>query len=73
MTPRKIESGVIPPEADDEFVAPLEEVLDTSEQPDTLAIPVIGMDEQPEPFWKKTRPPIPATAKPAKCVNYEYE
>jgi hypothetical protein len=29
MTHRKIEYGVIPPEADGEFVAPREEVLET--------------------------------------------
>jgi hypothetical protein len=64
---------VIPPEADAEFVAPLEEVLETYEKPYHPDMPVLCMDEQPVQLRKETRPPIPATAKHAKRVDYEYE
>jgi hypothetical protein len=73
MTNRKIEYWVIPPEADAEFVAHMEEVLDTYEKPYNPAVPVICMDEQPVQLLNETRPPIPATAKHAKRVDYEYE
>jgi hypothetical protein len=73
MTNRKIEYWVIPPEADGEFVAHMEEVLDLYEKPYDPAVPVICMDEQPVQLLKETRPPIPATATHAKRVDYEYE
>lgn len=73
MTNRKIEYWVIPPEADGEFVAHMEEVLDLYEKPYNPAIPVVCMDEQPVQLLKETRPPIPATAQHAKRVDYEYE
>jgi DDE superfamily endonuclease len=73
MTNRKIEYWVIPPEADGEFVAHMEEVLETYEKPYNAAVPVICMDEQPVQLLKETRVPIPATAKHAKRVDYEYE
>ena len=73
MTNRKIEYWVIPPEADAEFVAHMEEVLETYEKPYNPAVPVICMDEQPVQLLKETRSPIPATAKHAKRVDYEYE
>jgi hypothetical protein len=73
MTNRKIEYWVIPPDADGEFVAHMEEVLETYEKPYNSAVPVICMDEQPVQLLKDTRPPIAATAKHAKRVDYEYE
>jgi DDE superfamily endonuclease len=72
MTNRKIEYWVIPPNADAEFVAHMEEVLDVYERPYDSAIPVLCMDEQPVQLLKETRP-IPATAKHAKRIDYEYE
>ena len=47
MTNRKIEYWVIPPEADAEFVAGMEQVLDTYATPYDPAYPVLCMDEQP--------------------------
>ena len=47
MTNRKIQYWVIPPEADAEFVAAMEEVLDTYEKPYDPTCPVLCMDEQP--------------------------
>src|SRR5688572_19960196 len=73
MTNRKIEYWVIPPAADAEFVAHMEEVLETYEKPYDPKVPVLCMDEQPVQLLKETRTPIPATAKHAKRVDYEYE
>ena len=73
MTNRKIECWVIPPAADGEFVAHMEEVLDTYEQPYNPAIPVLCMDEQPVQLLKETRPPLPATKEHGRRVDYEYE
>ena len=73
MTNRKIEYWVIPPEADAEFVASMEEVLETYEKPYDPQCPVVCMDEQPVQLLKETRVPIPATAQHAKRVDYEYE
>jgi hypothetical protein len=73
MTNRKIEYWVIPPEADAEFVAGMEEVLDTYAMAYDPACPVLCMDEQPVQLFNETRTPIPGTAKHAKRVDYEYE
>jgi hypothetical protein len=73
MTNRKIESWVIPPEADAEFAAGMEDVLEIYSKPYDPACPVVCMDEQPVQLLKETREPIPGTAKHAKRVDYEYE
>lgn len=73
MTNRKIEYWVIPPESDAEFVANMEEVLETYAKPYDPAFPVLCMDEQPIQLLKETRDPLAATAKHAKRVDYEYE
>jgi hypothetical protein len=73
MTNRKIEYGVIPPESDAEFVAHMEEVLETYAKPYNSACPVLCMDEQPLQLLQEMRRPIPATAKHGKRVDYEYE
>jgi hypothetical protein len=73
MTNRKLQYWVIPPEADAEFVASMEEVLDTYEKPYDPACPVLCMDEQPVQLVKETRRPIPATKRHAKRIDYEYE
>lgn len=73
MTNRKIEYWVIPPEADAEFVASMEDVLETYSLPYDVRYPVLCMDEQPVQLLKETRTPIPATAKHGRRVDYEYE
>lgn len=73
MTNRKIEYWVIPPEADAEFAAGMEDVLEVYEKPYDPQCPVICMDEQPVQLLKETRAPIPATTAHAKRVDYEYE
>jgi hypothetical protein len=73
MTNRKIEYWVIPPQADAEFVAGMEDVLETYEKPYDPNCPLLCMDEQPVQLLKETRTPIPATAEHGRRVDYEYE
>lgn len=73
MTKRKMQYWVIPPEADAEFVAHMEEVIETYEKPYDSAHPVLCMDEQPVQLVKETRCPIPATRERPRRVDYEYE
>jgi hypothetical protein len=73
MTNRKIEYWVIPPEADAEFAANREDVLETYAEPYDSACPVLCMDEQPVQLIKEVRTPIEATTKRPKRVDYEYE
>jgi hypothetical protein len=73
MTRRKIEYWVIPPEQDAEFVAAMEEVLETYAKAYDPRHPVLCMDEQPFQLLKETQVPIAATRKHGKRVDYEYE
>jgi len=73
MTSRKLQYWVIPPQADAEFVANMEEVLETYAKPYDSTRPVLCMDEQPVQLVKETRTPIKATVKHPERVDYEYE
>ena len=73
MTKRMIEYWVIPPEANAEFVANMEEVLETYAKAYDPARPVLCMDEQPVQLLKETRVPIKATKNHGQRVDYEYE
>ena len=73
MTKRKIEYWVIPPQQDTEFVACMEEVLETYASVYDPKHPVLCMDEQPVQLLKETREPIAATKEHGKRVDYEYE
>ena len=73
MTKRKIEYWVIPPEQDAEFVACMEEVLETYAKPYDPQYPVVCMDEQPVQLLKETRVPLAATKEHGERVDYEYE
>jgi hypothetical protein len=73
MTKRKIEYWVIPPEADAEFAASMEEVLDVYARPYDARNPVLCMDEQPIQLLRETRTPIAATRRHPQRVDYEYE
>jgi hypothetical protein len=64
---------VIPPEADAEFAASMEEVLDVYARPYDRRYPVVCMDEQPIQLLKETRTPIPGTKTHPRRVDYEYE
>jgi hypothetical protein len=73
MTKRKIEYWVIPPDQDAEFVACMEDVLETYEKAYDPQQPVLCMDEQPVQLLKETRVPIEATKEHGERVDYEYE
>lgn len=73
MTKRMIQYWVIPPKANAEFVAAMEQVLRTYEKPYNPMHPVLCMDEQPVQLLKETRVPIAATKNHAERVDYEYE
>jgi hypothetical protein len=73
MNNRKIQYWVIPPKNDAEFVANMEDVLETYEKPYNADHPVICMDEQPVQLIKETRQPKPATKDHPRRVDYEYE
>jgi hypothetical protein len=73
MTQRKIQYWVIPPNADAEFVACMDDVLEVYSQPYDAAFPVVCMDEQPVQLTKETREPISATKEHPQRIDYEYE
>ena len=73
MTRRKIEYWVIPPEADAEFAASMEEVLDVYARPYDSRYPVLCMDEQPMQLLKETRNPIRGAKNHPRRVDYECE
>ncbi len=73
MTQRKVEYWVIPPAADAEFAAHMEQVLDVYAQPYDPAWPVVCMDEQRVQLVKETRPSMAATPHRPRRVDYEYE
>ena len=64
---------MIPPESDGEFVAAMENVLETYGKPYDPQVPVLCMDEQPVQLQKETRVPMPATTDHPRRVDYEYE
>ena len=73
MTKRKIQYWVIPPQANAEFVAAMEDVLEVYSRPYNRDYPVVCMDEQPIQLTKETRQTVPATKKHPRRVDYEYE
>jgi hypothetical protein len=73
MTKRKIEYWVIPPEQDAEFVACMEDVLETYAAAYDPRHPVLCMDEQPVQLLKETRVPLAATKKHGRRVDDAYE
>ena len=64
---------MIPPEADAEFVAHMEDVLDVYSRPYDADIPVLCMDEQPVQLVEEVKTPIEATKKHPRRVDYEYK
>ena len=72
-TKRNLEYWVIPPAADAEFAAHMEDVLDVYSRPYDANVPVLCMDEQPVQLVQETREPIAATAEHPKRVDYEYK
>ena len=72
-TKRNLEYWVIPPKANAEFTAHMEDVLDVYSRPYDANVPVLCMDEQPVQLVQETREPITATAQHPKRVDYEYK
>jgi hypothetical protein len=72
-TKRNLEYWVIPPKANAEFAAHMEDVLDVYSRPYDAKVPVLCMDEQPVQLVQETREPIAATADHPKRVDYEYK
>jgi hypothetical protein len=64
---------VIPPEANAEFVAAMEHVLDVYKRPYDPTHPVICMDETPRQLIGQVRDPIAATAGQPMREDCEYE
>jgi hypothetical protein len=61
MTRRKIEYWVIPPDQDAEFVADMENVLETYAEAYDPLHPVLCMDEQPVQLLKVLTSPVNGT------------
>lgn len=72
-TKRAIQYWVIPPEADAEFAAHMEDVLDVYSRPYDVQVPVLCMDEQPVQLVKEVKAPIAATKNHPRRVDYEYQ
>jgi hypothetical protein len=64
---------VIPPKADAEFVACMEDVLDLYERPYDPNCPIVNMDEQPVQLVKETRQPLAAGPGQPRRYDHEYE
>jgi DDE superfamily endonuclease len=64
---------VIPPEANGEFVAHMEDVLDQYTQPYDPKRPLVGMDELMKQLVRETRTPVPLKAGQPERSDYEYE
>src|SRR5262245_60697613 len=73
MTNRKFGYWVIPPEADGEFVAHMEVVLDTYAQQYAERFRVLCMDEQLVKLLNEARLPLPATKTQPRRVDNEHE
>lgn len=64
---------MIPPEQNGEFVARMEDLLETYCRPNDPQIPLICMDEQPVQLIQETRTPLPARPGQPPREDYEYE
>ena len=64
---------VIPPQANGEFVARMEHVLDVYKRPYDSLRPVVCMDESPRQLIRETRLPLPGRSGMVERHDYEYE
>lgn len=64
---------MIAPQANAEFVAAMENVLDVYHRPLDKDYPVVCMDETPRQLIRHTRTPIPACSGHPEREDYEYE
>lgn len=63
----------IPPKADAEFVARMEDVLEVYTQPYDPQRPLICMDETNKQLLAHKQDPLPAAPGKTSCIDYEYE
>jgi hypothetical protein len=73
VIPWQEKSWCIPPEADGEFVARMEDLLELYQLPYDPRFPVVGMDEMPKQLIAETRIPRPADEGHPVLDDYEYE
>lgn len=73
MIPWLEKTWCIPPEADAEFVARMENLLELSQLPYDPRFPVVGMDEMPKQLIAETRLPLPVCEGRPRLYDYEYE
>lgn len=64
---------MIAPQANAEFVAAMEKVLNIYSRPMDAKRPVVCMDETPRQLIRETREPIPAASGRPERHDYEYE
>ena len=64
---------VIPPQANGEFVARMEHVLDVYKRPYDPLLPVVCMDESPRKLIRETRLPLPSRPGEVERYDHEYE
>lgn len=64
---------MIPPQANAEFVAAMENVLDVYRRPYDASRPLVCMDETPRQLIGQTRVPVPAKPGQPAREDYEYE
>ena len=72
MKPHLRQQWVIPPEADADFVACMEDVLTLYQQPQDVRFPVVNMDEQPLQLLGEKRSGLPMVAGRVRRVDHEY-
>ena len=73
MKPWKVLGWVIPPEQNSQFVANMEQVLDTYKRLYDKEFPVVCMDESPKQLIKETRTAIKMKPGHEAKVDFEYE
>jgi hypothetical protein len=73
LKPWRRRQWVIPPKANGEFVARMEQVLDVYKRPYDPRRPVVCMDESPRQLIRETRLPLPAGPGRVERYDYEYE
>ena len=72
MKPHLDKYWCIPPDANAEFVAAMEDVLEVYHRPYDADFPVVCMDETNKQLVAEVRPPIPAAPGRPNLVDHEY-
>ena len=72
LQPHRNDYWCIPPKENAEFVACMEDVLDTYEMPYDPAVPVVCMDEKPYQLLGEAREPLPMRPGNTQKIDSEY-